>query len=136
MTTRHLVGFTLLALLTLAYALYPGATPARANVIFTVDDTADAVDTLPGNGLCQTAGGNCSLRAAIQEANAFAGDDTIIVPAGSYSLTLTGMAEDAGLTGDLDIASSLVISASSNELPEIRGDGDRVFQITGTVTVT
>ena len=40
---------------------------------FTVDRFTDAADTRPGDGRCVTVGGGCSLRAAIQEANALAG---------------------------------------------------------------
>ena len=36
---------------------------------FTVDSTGDQADTIPGDGVCQTAGSTCTLRAAIQEAN-------------------------------------------------------------------
>jgi CSLREA domain-containing protein len=45
--------------------------PARVEA-FTINDAADAPDANPGDGLCETAPGNgqCSLRAAIQEANA------------------------------------------------------------------
>jgi CSLREA domain-containing protein len=47
------------------------------------------VDANPGNGVCETASGNgvCTLRAAIQEANALAGEDTIILPPNTYLLT-------------------------------------------------
>ena len=36
---------------------------------FTVNNTADAVDANPGDGVCETALGNvsCTLRAAVQE---------------------------------------------------------------------
>ena len=44
---------------------------------FTVDSTADTVDASPGNGVCDDGSGNCTLRAAIQEANALPGPDTI-----------------------------------------------------------
>jgi CSLREA domain-containing protein len=40
---------------------------------FTVDSTTDAVDAVPGNGICADASKNCTLRAAIQEANALGG---------------------------------------------------------------
>ena len=50
---------------------------------FVINATGDAVDATPGDGICDTGGLNsagdteCTLRAAIQEANAFAGGDTI-----------------------------------------------------------
>lgn len=44
---------------------------------FTVDDNGDGSDANPGNGICATAGGVCTLRAAIEEANALGGSDTI-----------------------------------------------------------
>jgi titin len=49
---------------------------------FTVDDLGDAPDAAPGNGICSTALDVCTLRAAIQEANASAGADTIDFDAG------------------------------------------------------
>ena len=50
--------------------------PASA-ATFTVDDTGDGADANPGNGICETSGGVCTLRAAIQEANSLSGSDTI-----------------------------------------------------------
>src|SRR3712207_8693629 len=38
-----------------------------------VDTTVDAPDATIGDGVCATAAGECSLRAAVQEANASAG---------------------------------------------------------------
>src|SRR5437660_4341969 len=52
-------------------------TAFAAGTTFTVNVTGDGQDANPGNGICATAAGNCSLRAAIQEANANAGIDTI-----------------------------------------------------------
>ena len=73
-----------LALLTLV--LMAGFTtapwpPAQGNATFTVNSVVDAVDANPGNGICTTAGGICTLRAAIQETNALAGADIITLPA-------------------------------------------------------
>jgi CSLREA domain-containing protein len=51
---------------------------------FTVNSTADGADLNPGDNLCQTATLDCTLRAAIEEANAVLGVDTInflILPA-------------------------------------------------------
>lgn len=42
---------------------------------FIVTSYLDAPDKTPGDGVCKPAEGGCTLRAAIQEANASAGDD-------------------------------------------------------------
>lgn len=103
---------------------------------FTVNSTVDAVDLRPGDGLCATAAGTCTLRAALQEANSLAGSDTIVLRAGVYSLTLIGSREDAAATGDLDITSNVTISGNG---AVIDGNGavlfDRVVHITTSVTV-
>ena len=113
--------------------------PAHA-AVFTVNSTADAVDAQPGNGVCETAKGNgvCTLRAAIQEANALAGADTIVVPAGTYTLTIPGRGEIAAATGDLDITGDLNITGagSANTIVQSCVSGgtvcvglDRVFHV-------
>jgi uncharacterized repeat protein (TIGR01451 family)/CSLREA domain-containing protein len=57
-----------------------GAAPLFA-VTFVVTSTGDGADTSPGDGVCDgdsgTAGAQCTLRAAIQSANATPGPDTI-----------------------------------------------------------
>ena len=93
----------------LAAGLLLGASAVAHAATFTVDITADAV---PGDGICATAAGACSLRAAVQEANALAGPDTIDLPAGTYVLTLAGPAEDAGASGDLDVHDTLTITGA------------------------
>ena len=40
---------------------------------YTVNDTGDAGDATPGDGICMTPGGGCTLRAAIEEVNAAPG---------------------------------------------------------------
>ncbi|HSS18814.1 MAG TPA: Calx-beta domain-containing protein [Pyrinomonadaceae bacterium] len=53
-------------------------TALAAATTFTVNVTGDGQDANPGDGICQTnVAGNCSLRAAIGEANANSGKDTI-----------------------------------------------------------
>lgn len=51
-----------------------------------VNSTADAPDANPGDGVCATSGGVCTLRAAVDETNATAGMDTVTVPAGTYDV--------------------------------------------------
>ena len=69
---------------------------------FTVNSPSDVVDANPGDGVCETAPGNgvCTLRAAIEESNALAGADTIILPPNTYLLTLVN---ELTITGDLTI---------------------------------
>ncbi len=49
----------------------------KSQTTFTVTSTADNVDVTPGDGICADALGACTLRAAIEEANALAGQDVI-----------------------------------------------------------
>ena len=108
---------------------------------FTVNSTADAVDSNPGNGICADSSGNCTLRAAIMEANALAGADTITLPAGTYVLTIPGVNENAAAQGDLDITADLTINGAGATTTIVDGNGtglfDRVFDIlAGTVTIS
>jgi predicted outer membrane repeat protein len=49
---------------------------------FTVNSNTDSGDSNKGNCICSTATGTCTLRAAVEEANACAGDDTILLQSG------------------------------------------------------
>ncbi len=51
--------------------------PVRSQGAFKVDTTSDLGDAFPGDGVCATIEGSCSLRAAITEANASPGPDYI-----------------------------------------------------------
>lgn len=98
---------------------------------FDVNSTTDAVDVNPGDGVCETGAGNnvCTLRAAIMEANNLAGADMIMVPAGTYTLTLVGDDADAAV-GDLDLRQSVEIVGAGFETTIIDGDTiDRIFEI-------
>ena len=67
-----------------------------AGCVYEVDTTIDLPDADPGDGVCtrivppgtESIPGRCSLRAAIQEANAGLGREIIELPAGEYSLDL------------------------------------------------
>jgi hypothetical protein len=56
----------------------PTPTP-RPCLTFTVNDAGDAGDATPGDVMCATAGGACTLRAAIQEAAALPACGTIVI---------------------------------------------------------
>jgi parallel beta-helix repeat protein len=84
--------------------LFTGGLPAHA-ATFTVNLTTDAGDLIAGDGACDsspTAGDQCTLRAAIQEANVLAGADVISVPVGTYILTAT--------LGSLNVTSDVLIN--------------------------
>jgi CSLREA domain-containing protein len=78
-----------------------------------VTTTMDAVDANLGDHVCATAASACSLRAAVQEANAVTARTKITIGAGTYVLALVGAGEDAAATGDLDVTGELTIIGSS-----------------------
>jgi hypothetical protein len=113
----------------------PNAIPvAQASGLFNVNSPDDLVDANLANGICDAAPGVCTLRAAIQQANAIGGA-VINLPAGVYTLTLSnvgGVPEDLGLTGDLDLARNITLNGPSpnEEMAIIDGNAaDRVLDI-------
>lgn len=115
-----------------AYLLLPAAALEAQN--FRVDTTNDGVDSNPGNGLCATASGACSLRAAVQEANALGGSHFIEIPAvvapGIYALTLHGAGDDAATSGDLDIHADVTIfGTGSGRITITASPTDRIFDV-------
>ena len=108
-------------------------TPAAATT-FTVNSKADTPDIDQLDGLCKTANGDCTLRAAIMQAN-FSAGSTVVVPAGMYKLIRVHYDDDA-VGGDLDITSDVTIRGAGSALTVIDGNGsvthDRVFQVLST----
>lgn len=112
--------------------------PASPEATFAVNDNGDAADNNLGNGICDTnaaAGDQCTLRAAIQEANAVFGSDTITfsLPAGS-TITLNSALDI--LSGTLTItgpgAAQLTVRRSSaGGTPNFR-----IFRINNGQTVS
>lgn len=118
-----------------------GAMPARAvGLGWTVNSTGDAGDENVGNILCRTIVDTCTLRAAIQQANAIdpgpGNHHTITVPAGTYTMFLEGDGEDDALTGDYDIKRSVTIRGAGPGETIIQGSAtnaedafDRIFDV-------
>ena len=84
---------------------------------FSVTTTEDLADSFRLDGACRIAspsgaGNVCSLRGAIQEANAQS-HALVALPAGTYTLTRTGAGEDAGATGDLDVTAGVTLLGAS-----------------------
>ena len=104
---------------------------------FTVDSTTDAVDANIGNGTCATAANECTLRAAVQEANTAAGPHTITLPAGLFPLTVAGAGENLAATGDLDILQEVTVKGAGKDQTFIDGQlADRIFDVQAAVPVT
>ncbi len=69
-----------------------GVAHAATFNVNTSSDTHDAV----ANGVCADSSGNCSLRAAIEEAVSLGTADTIDLPAGTYTLSLGALVINGG----------------------------------------
>ena len=106
-----------------AYPLIPEGTT------ITVNTTADTISD----------DGFCSLREAVRAANldtaiggcpAGQGADIILLAGQVYTLSIAGQAEDAALTGDLDITADLEIRGQGMGITIVSAAGlDRVFHV-------
>lgn len=126
MITKTRAVCSVLFLILVAFAQPAGAQTEGGPL--TVTTSADTVDSAPGDGRCADASGECSLRAAVQEANATGGRSVISLPKGSYALTRTGASEDTSATGDLDIVGSVAIRGNGSTL-DLGDLGDRGFDV-------
>lgn len=141
---RFLLGATIALVIALLLLVSPR--PVRAapkGSTFIVNSAVDEPNSTLVSPVCSSApSAVCTLRAAIMAANANPGDDTIIVPAGTFSITRTGF-DDMAVFGDLDITDSVNIQGAGSAATIIDGNGsvtnDRVFQVllsTYAVTMT
>ncbi|MEM7142846.1 MAG: pentapeptide repeat-containing protein [Actinomycetota bacterium] len=81
--------------------------------VFAVDTTDDTIDVSPGDGLCADANGDCSLRAAVMEANELPGVEEIrLVDGATYAIRtdFAPPAEDDPAVHDLDVTSGVVVT--------------------------
>jgi len=130
--------------LALAFLLLLCSAGAARGATFTVTTGNDRADTLPGDGQCVAQGltAACTLRAAVQEANALPGADVIVLPAGSYGLANGNPrpgGEDAAATGDLDISSAITLAGAGAAVTEVQqGTPDRLFDVLsgGSLTIS
>ncbi len=106
------------------------AAPAGA-ATFNVVTTADSADASTEDGVCNgggAVGGQCTLRAAIGQAQFTPGADRIVVPAGTYQL-LDGL-------GELAATSTVTVEGAGARLTTIRAaGGSRVMTATGSITL-
>lgn len=110
------------------------AAPSLAHAAITtyvVDDAADIGDLSPGDGVCADYRGYCTLRAAVDEANANPGMDRIQLDSVTYALTLGSANENANTGGDLDVTDSVIFEGVPGTV--IQSEIDRlvhVFELT------
>jgi CSLREA domain-containing protein len=104
-----------------------------------VDSALDGVDVAPGDGVCATGGGACTLRAAAQEVNAanpelpLVGHTIAIAPGVHPTLSIAGAGEDLGATGDVDLRVPVVIDGGGAVIDG--ADLDRVLDLHGQTAV-
>ena len=90
--------------------------------VYPVTSTSDG-----GDGVCDS---SCTLRDAIRAANLNPGTDTLSLSAGIYTLSVSGVDENAAAGGDLDIVDDIIISGDSRTTTIIdAGDIDRIFHV-------
>lgn len=72
---------------------------------------------------------DCSLREAVIASNAAAGADDIVLPAGTYVLSRTGV-DDVASTGDLDLQADVTLTGAGSADTVIDAQGkSRIFQV-------
>ncbi|MEP7336630.1 MAG: CSLREA domain-containing protein, partial [Acidobacteriota bacterium] len=108
----------------------PSIVMATLASTFTVNIAGDTDDAVPGDGTCADSGGACTLRAAVQEANALPGADMITFAASTngvpIQLTQTGDDNNAD-NGDLDIIDDVTILGNGAANTIIQGSSDASF---------
>ena len=123
-----------------------GAAPNPEIVVTAAADDANAGDAAPGDGVCADALGRCTLRAAIQEANALAGADvitfgqkmsiTIGAALGKLPLITDRLTIDAsGVWDDAVERPGVVLigdGAGGDECLHLQADGSAVYGLTIT----
>lgn len=87
----------------LSPSMWPGEIYSVAGT-YVVNSVGDAGDSNPGDGICSDSVGNCTLRAAIQEANSHSGEDAINFGIGSGPQTITPAGGLPAITDPVTIA--------------------------------
>jgi len=103
-----------------------------------VDSTQDSPDAKPGDGQCLARAGGCTLRAAVEEANATTLSDTINVPPGTYLLTVpSGGGPDYAQSGSLFVNGEVQILGADAASTIVDGGGKvRVFETQQDSTIS
>jgi hypothetical protein len=139
---RSLPFASVLILVSITFISTPkpaAATPPTLTVNSAFDVAADFTNDASFD-ICRTNVANsvCTLRAAMMNANRYVGGGvTIIIPAGTYRLTIPPSGVDDDSTGDLNITNTMTINGVSAASTAIDGNQtDRVFREGRGVIVT
>ena len=100
-----------------------GKPPPVYAATFTVNVVTDGSDIAPGDGVCATASASCTLRAAIQEANAFAGFDLINFSLGAGPVSIAPTSALPAITGNVSIDGSSQPGYAGTPIVTISGLG-------------
>jgi trimeric autotransporter adhesin len=111
-----------------AAALVLGVAPFAARAegspghTFVVTSAADRPDANPGDGACRAAGGGCTLRAALQQANASSDPDLVAFRIGDGGLAvITPASELPAITSPVTVDGSTQPGFSGAPLVRLRG---------------
>jgi CSLREA domain-containing protein len=136
--------FGLAVMAALLFGLLLVARPAHAATTFTVNSTGDGADANTADNICDsdasTEGEQCTLRAAIQQANATSGADEIhfsiagtgvhtiapssILPPITEAVTIDGYTQDSDTSDTSDDAKPNTLAVGNNAVLKIELDGD------------
>ena len=111
------------------------ALPSSAAAVFVVGSNADVGDSSPGDGACATSSGVCTLRAAIQEANALPGADVIQFAIGSGLQTISLGSSLPTITQPVSIDGWTQPGYSGTPIIDINGNGRGGLVVTGGGTL-
>src|SRR5262245_8386667 len=121
------------SLLALAVVPLAACDPFDQTIHVNASGFADGADAYPGDGVCETTTPDeCTLRAAVMEANANAAahpsaTTTIELPDAQGFAIFPAHAEDDALVGDLDIKGAVVIHGHNSSI--FGADQGRLFEV-------
>lgn len=114
-----------------------GCEPPPPRLVLAVTSNAASGDDVPGDGVCTSVGGGCTLLAAIQEANATVGGVDVTLPSGyqgAVTVVVTGDVRiNPGAASTVALTGSTLTVGSAGRL-EIAGlNRSRTDRVTGPV---
>jgi hypothetical protein len=123
----------------LSARIRPNLEALEERVVLSTFNVNTTLDTVAVNFMTgQDVSGHISLRSAVMAADASSGSNTIVLPAGTFKLTIPPAGSDGSANGDLEIASNVSIEGSTTGRTIINGNKlDRVIHIeSGTVAIS